>query len=130
MVAVALLQTRGQPPEVHIHKTMALAVRVACLESSVQKTAKDDYEAMGGFWSGIAPGMKNPTIYADFIVAQIKVRFPLIDFASTSDTMPIDVDICCVWHAIYASARRVVRRHGYTGGCKDLARLSSTVHHC
>ncbi|KAH8118563.1 FAT-domain-containing protein [Phellopilus nigrolimitatus] len=43
------------------------------LESSIQKTAREDYEAMGGIWAGEAPNMKNRAVYSDFIIAQIKL---------------------------------------------------------
>lgn len=47
--------------------------KATALESSIQKTAREDYEAMGGIWAGEAPNMKNRAVYSDFIIAQIKV---------------------------------------------------------
>ena len=44
------------------------------LESPAQKKAREDFEAMGGYWSGMAPTIRNSTVYADFILAQVKVR--------------------------------------------------------
>ena len=44
-----------------------------CIEAPAQKEARDSHEAMGGFWSGIAPGIHNVTAYTDYITAQIKV---------------------------------------------------------
>jgi transformation/transcription domain-associated protein len=56
-----------------IQATMAPALEVLRLESPAQHSARVDYEAMGGFWAGMAPTIKNPHAYSDFINAQIKV---------------------------------------------------------
>jgi transformation/transcription domain-associated protein len=47
--------------------------QVLSLESPTQKKARESLEATGGIWAGVAPNLKNPTIYADFIHAQCKV---------------------------------------------------------
>ena len=45
------------------------------LVAPAQKTARENYEAMGGYiWSGIAPTIRNVTAYIDMISAQIRVR--------------------------------------------------------
>lgn len=44
------------------------------LESPAQKKAREDKEAMGGYWAGIAPTVVNTQVYTDFILSQIKVR--------------------------------------------------------
>ncbi|KAJ7602354.1 hypothetical protein DFH06DRAFT_1152845 [Mycena polygramma] len=44
---------------------------VIALESPAQRAAK--VETMGGFWSGMAPDIQNPTAYADFLSAQAKI---------------------------------------------------------
>ena len=38
-----------------------------------EKKARENFEAMGGYWSGMAPTIKNDQAYTDFISAQIKV---------------------------------------------------------
>jgi transformation/transcription domain-associated protein len=43
------------------------------IESPAQKKAREDSEAMGEYWTGMAPTITNPQLYADFINAQIKV---------------------------------------------------------
>lgn len=53
--------------------SLAPALEVITLESSAQKTAREDFEAMGNFWAGMAPSIKNAVAYNDFISAQIKV---------------------------------------------------------
>lgn len=46
---------------------------VLALESPVQHKAREDLEAMGGFWAGVSPSIRNQGLYSDFIQAQIKV---------------------------------------------------------
>lgn len=46
---------------------------VLSLDAPAQKKAREDYEAMGGFWSGMAPTIKNPQIYADYMTGEVKV---------------------------------------------------------
>jgi transformation/transcription domain-associated protein len=43
------------------------------LESTTQKKAREDFEAMGGVWAGPAPNLVNPGVYAEFNLAQCKV---------------------------------------------------------
>lgn len=61
---------------------------VLALESPVQNKARTDCEAMGGIWAGMSPSIKNPSIYNDFIQAQIKVCgfFPLISILLLTPT--------------------------------------------
>jgi transformation/transcription domain-associated protein len=60
----------ASPIQANIH----LNFEVLALESSPQKMARENYEAMGGFWAGMAPTIKNHHAYVDFISAQIKVH--------------------------------------------------------
>lgn len=48
--------------------------QVILLEAPAQKKAREDCEAMGGIWAGMAPTIKNKQVYSDFIHAQTKVR--------------------------------------------------------
>jgi transformation/transcription domain-associated protein len=56
-----------------VQTTLPLNFDVLMLESPAQKIARENYEAMGGFWAGMAPTLKNHQAYVDFISAQIKV---------------------------------------------------------
>lgn len=43
------------------------------LQPPAQRKAREDFEAMGGVWSGLSPTVKNVSIYTDYIVSQIRV---------------------------------------------------------
>ncbi|CAK5275625.1 unnamed protein product [Mycena citricolor] len=53
--------------------TLIPAFEVVGLESPAQKANRENYEAMGGFWSGVAPTVRNPGAYSDFLSAQTKI---------------------------------------------------------
>ncbi|KAF7355349.1 hypothetical protein MSAN_01451500 [Mycena sanguinolenta] len=53
--------------------TLAPAFALLALESPAQQAARENHEAMGGFWSGMAPTIQNPTAYSDFLSAQTKI---------------------------------------------------------
>ncbi|KAJ7180147.1 FAT domain-containing protein [Mycena crocata] len=53
--------------------TLTPAFDVIALESPEQKSARENHEAMGGFWSGMSPTMPNPLAYSDFLSAQVKI---------------------------------------------------------
>ncbi|KAG1820144.1 uncharacterized protein BJ212DRAFT_1266107 [Suillus subaureus] len=73
MVVVTFSQSH-RPLVLHvIQATLCLNFEVLGLESPAQKKAREDYEAMGSYWSGMAPTMKNPQAYMDFITGQIKM---------------------------------------------------------
>ncbi|KAJ6599027.1 hypothetical protein DFH09DRAFT_1388713 [Mycena vulgaris] len=55
------------------NETLGPAFEVIALESPAQKTARDNHEAMGGFWSGMSPDIQNPVAYSDFLSAQAKI---------------------------------------------------------
>ncbi len=56
-----------------VQVTIAPAFEVLCLEAPAQKKAREEFEAAGGFWAGMAPTITNPGSYGDFVNAQIKV---------------------------------------------------------
>jgi len=70
MVMVLISQLHKNPTM--FQGTIALAFEVLALESSAQHKARTEYEAMGGFWSGMSATVRNPGLYSDFIYAQIK----------------------------------------------------------
>ncbi|KIK68099.1 hypothetical protein GYMLUDRAFT_36928 [Collybiopsis luxurians FD-317 M1] len=56
-----------------IKNTIQSSFNLLDLESPAQKKAREDSEAMGTVWTGMSSTIKNPTIYQDFISAQIKM---------------------------------------------------------
>lgn len=56
-----------------VQTTIPPAFEVLSLESPAQKTAREDFEAMGGYWAGMSPTIRNVAAYAEFVNAQIKV---------------------------------------------------------
>lgn len=78
MVIVTLSQSHRPLVAPSVQTTLPLNFQVLALESQAQRTARENYEAMGGFWAGMAPTIKNHHAYVDFISAQIKVRSSVI----------------------------------------------------
>lgn len=81
MIIVTFTQVHRTPVTSVIQSNLPLNLEVLSLEAPAQKKAREDYEAMGGFWAGMVPTIRNPQAYTDFIIAQIKVcsflLFPL-----------------------------------------------------
>lgn len=74
MVIVTFSQTHRSLVNTIVQDTLPLNFEVLALESPAQRVARENYEAMGGFWAGMAPTIRNHHAYVDFISAQIKVR--------------------------------------------------------
>ncbi|KAJ7498882.1 hypothetical protein FB451DRAFT_1427318, partial [Mycena latifolia] len=55
------------------NETLGPALQVVALESPAQKAARENLEAMGGFWSGMSPDIQNTVQYSDFLSAQAKI---------------------------------------------------------
>ncbi|KAJ7700136.1 hypothetical protein B0H17DRAFT_1158131 [Mycena rosella] len=55
------------------NETLGPAFEVIALESPAQKAARENHEAMGGFWSGMSPDIQNTIAYSDFLSAQAKI---------------------------------------------------------
>ncbi|KNZ81468.1 Transcription-associated protein 1 [Termitomyces sp. J132] len=73
MIIVIISQIHRPMVSPHIHATIPPAFEVLALQSPAQQKAREDYEAMGGIWSGMAPSIKNASPYSEFIHCQIKV---------------------------------------------------------
>ncbi|EGO01921.1 hypothetical protein SERLA73DRAFT_166433 [Serpula lacrymans var. lacrymans S7.3] len=73
MVVVTFSQSHRPIVIPAIQATFPLNFDVLALESPAQKKAREDHEAMGGYWAGMAPTIKNHHTYVDFISAQIKM---------------------------------------------------------
>lgn len=73
LVVVSFLQINRTMVFPIVQQTLPMNFDVLSIESPAQKKAREDYEAMGGFWAGMAPTVRNSQAYTDFISAQIKV---------------------------------------------------------
>ncbi|KAG6816156.1 hypothetical protein H0H87_008290 [Tephrocybe sp. NHM501043] len=73
MIIVIISQIHRPMVAGHIHATIPPAFEALKLEAPAQKKAREEYEAMDGIWSGMAPTIKNAPAYTEFIHAQIKV---------------------------------------------------------
>ena len=72
MVMVLISQLHKNLVPTMFQGTTPLAFEVLALESPAQHKARSEYEAMGGFWAGMSPKIRNPGLYSDFIYAQTK----------------------------------------------------------
>ncbi|KAG6860236.1 hypothetical protein C0995_013842, partial [Termitomyces sp. Mi166 len=72
MIIVIISQIHRQMVSGHIHATISPAFEVLALQSPAQQKARDDYEAMGGIWSGMALTIKNASGFSEFLHCQIK----------------------------------------------------------
>ncbi|KAJ7179098.1 FAT domain-containing protein [Mycena filopes] len=62
------LQRSSTPSE-----TLGPAFALVEQQAPAQQQSRENYEAMGGFWSGMSPDIQNPGAYADFLSAQSKI---------------------------------------------------------
>ena len=74
MVVMTFMQSHRVMVTSAMQPTIPLTLEVLALESPAQKKAREDCEAMGNIWAGVAPTIKNTQAYSDFINAQIKVE--------------------------------------------------------
>lgn len=73
MVLVAYSSSHRSYVAAGVLTNLPFTYEVLALESPAQKETRENYEAMGGFWAGMASNIKNHHAYVDFIGAQIKV---------------------------------------------------------
>jgi transformation/transcription domain-associated protein len=99
MVIVAFASGHRHMLAVSVQSTFPLNFEVLGLESPAQKIARENYEAMGGIWAGMASTIKNHHAYADFITAQIKARECFLTFRYTVVELCIDGLLPSVYHA-------------------------------
>jgi transformation/transcription domain-associated protein len=57
----------------NIQASLPLYFEVLAVESPAQKKAREDYEAMGNYWTGMASTILNTSAYTEFHNAQTKV---------------------------------------------------------
>jgi transformation/transcription domain-associated protein len=98
MLIVTFSQNHREIVAESVQTTLPLNFEVLALESPAQRIARENYEAMGGIWAGMAPTIKNHHAYVDFISAQIKVR-DVLDFPLHSVELRKDGLIHSICHA-------------------------------
>ncbi|KDQ64542.1 hypothetical protein JAAARDRAFT_28186 [Jaapia argillacea MUCL 33604] len=72
MVAVTMAQTHRTVITPLIQTLLPLNFEFLAKECPAQKRKRENCEAMGSHWTGMAPEVRNPQAYADFTNAQIK----------------------------------------------------------
>ena len=80
-----------------IQKSLPLHFEVLALESPAQKKAREDHEAMGNYWTGMAPTIVNMHAYTDFLNAQIKVSLCVASYQQVDPCALVDgllADLC------------------------------------
>jgi len=73
IVVSAFMRDQRQSIVTLIQNSLPLHFEVLAVEAPAQKKAREDYEAMGGFWSGMSGTIRNAQAYSDLILAQVKV---------------------------------------------------------
>ena len=76
IVVSAFMRDQRQSIVSLIQNSLPLHFEVLAVEAPAQKKARVDYEAMGGFWSGMSESIRNAQAYSDLILAQVKVSSP------------------------------------------------------
>ncbi|KAH9045426.1 hypothetical protein EDB85DRAFT_2130014 [Lactarius pseudohatsudake] len=73
IVVSAFMRDQRQSIVALIQGSLPLHFEVLAVEAPAQKKAREDYEAMGGFWSGMSGTIRNAQAYSDLILAQVKM---------------------------------------------------------
>lgn len=73
IVVSAFMRDQRQSIVALIQNSLPLHFEVLAVEAPAQKKARENYEAMGGFWSGMSESIRNAQAYSDLILAQVKV---------------------------------------------------------
>ena len=74
ILVVILLQSQKQLVLPIVTENLNMHLETIRIQSPAQRKAREDYEAMGNFWAGVAPTIRNYQAYTDLIIAQVKVR--------------------------------------------------------
>lgn len=83
LVLYTLLQLQRPALSASVQDNLQTYYEVLELEAPVQKTARENFEAMGNIWSGMAPNIPNQQAYMDFISSQVKVSITADDKSKT-----------------------------------------------
>ncbi|KAJ7590989.1 hypothetical protein C8J56DRAFT_1135339 [Mycena floridula] len=73
LVIVVFCQCQYSLIAPEIPTTLTAVIEFLSLESPAQRTAREDAEAMGSHWAGMAPTIRNPVAYSELVNAQIKL---------------------------------------------------------
>lgn len=73
LASVLGLYTQHLKDTIRTSVVLPAAFNFLQFEAPLQKTARENYEAMGNYWSGMAPTIKNASVYSELLLAQIKV---------------------------------------------------------
>ncbi|KAI0268276.1 hypothetical protein BC834DRAFT_968481 [Gloeopeniophorella convolvens] len=73
IVVSAFMRDQRQSIVALIQSSLPLHFEVLAVEAPAQKKAREDFEAMGGFWSGMSEAVRNAQAYSDLILAQVKM---------------------------------------------------------
>ena len=73
ILAVMVLQHQKQLALPIVAAKFKENLEIMLVQSPAQRKAREDYEAMGDFWSGVASTVRNLQVYTDLIIAQVKV---------------------------------------------------------
>lgn len=73
LIIGTIIQSNRAVPLPLVQEAVPLNLRFLALEAPAQKKAREDSEAMGNVWVGVAPTVPNVSIYTDFVGAQVKV---------------------------------------------------------
>lgn len=73
ILVVIILQSQRQLVLPIVTENLKDHLATILVQSSAQRKAREDYEATGNFWSGVAPTVPNLQAYTDLIIAQVKV---------------------------------------------------------
>lgn len=69
----AIHQVHRTTVQTVLQQNIQLHLSSVLVQSSAQRKVREDYEAMGGYWCGVAPTMPNVQAFTDLVTAQAKV---------------------------------------------------------
>ncbi|KAI0650812.1 atypical/PIKK/TRRAP protein kinase [Trametes meyenii] len=78
LLAVIFAQFNRPLVTTHLPAIIPRLLEFTDVQSPAQQKAREDFEAMGGFWAGMAPSIKNTQAYTDYISAQLRCTTSLI----------------------------------------------------
>ncbi|KAI0335467.1 atypical/PIKK/TRRAP protein kinase [Cubamyces sp. BRFM 1775] len=78
LLLVPFLQCNRTLVASHIPNIIPRLLEFVEVQAPAQQKAREDFEAMGGFWAGMAPTIKNSQVYLDYILAQLKCASSLV----------------------------------------------------
>jgi transformation/transcription domain-associated protein len=73
IVVSAFMRDQRQSIVTLIQNSLPLHSEVLAVEAPTQKKVREDFEAIGGFWSGMSDTIRNAQAYSDLILSQVKV---------------------------------------------------------